>query len=329
MATLILLIFIGIAIYFAVTRLALPQKCPGCGRAQVPQHTQCPFCGTSYRVPRPQVRQPRVVAYLTGVRGPYQGQELSLPGGQFSIGRGPGNSLSLADPHVPHRHAVITPASGGYMLYDQVGSRGTYVNGQRIPHHFLRPGDQIQIGQSAFVFQGPGRAGPGVPSFAFPSLSWDEIQRGIHALTTGRKISGSGALLALLCFFLPWVRMSCGVEIRASGLDLAANSLDPDAPSWLLFLVPIMAIAVLWTIYTILDKGSVKDRAVATRKLIFGAVGFLPTISVYISFQNARNDPANMGLGYLFELMYGYWGTVLGWIGVIVGAWLDLKEEQR
>ena len=329
MTTLIILILIGGAIYFAVTWLVLPQKCPGCGRARVPQRTQCPFCGASYRAPQPQVRQPSRGAYLTGVRGPYQGQELGLPGGQFSIGRDPENSLSLADPHVSRRHAVIVPQSGGYVLYDQVGSGGTFVNGQHITHHFLRPGDQIQIGQSIFVFQGPKPAGVSVPFPAVPSLSWDGIQRGIRGLTTGRKISGSGALLVLLCFFLPWVRMSCGVEITASGLDLAANSPDPDAPSWLLFLVPIMAIAVLWTIYTVLDKGSVKDRAVAIRELIFGAVGFLPTISVYISLQNARNDPANLGLGYLFELMYDYWGTVLGWIGVIVGAWLDLKEEQR
>lgn len=328
MATLILLILTGVAIYFAVTQLALPQKCPGCGRARVPRRTQCPFCGASYRAPRPQVRLPGRGAYLTGVQGPYQGRELSLPGGQFSIGRSPDNSLSLADPHVSPRHAVITPAPGGYVLYDQVGSSGTYVNGQRITQHFLRPGDQIQIGQSIFVFQGPKPAGVGVPSPAAPPLSWGEIQRGVRGLTTGRKISGSGALLALLCFFLPWIRMSCGVQITASGLDLATAPSQIGQPTWLLFLVPVMAIAVLWTLYSTLNQPQIRARIVATRELIFGAVGFLPTLVVYISFQNARNNPANLGLGYLFELMYGYWGTVLGWIGVIVGAWLDLKEQR-
>ena len=55
-----------------------------------------------------------------------------------------------------------------------------------------------------------------------------------------RRINLSAAIIVLVCFFLPWVQVSCaGAKDTLSGLDLARHD---DA---LLWLIPLMMCAVL------------------------------------------------------------------------------------
>lgn len=55
-----------------------------------------------------------------------------------------------------------------------------------------------------------------------------------------RRINLSAAIIVLVCFFLPWVKVSCaGASDNLSGLDLARQ----DSP--LLWLVPLLVGAVL------------------------------------------------------------------------------------
>jgi hypothetical protein len=56
-----------------------------------------------------------------------------------------------------------------------------------------------------------------------------------------RSVTLSMALIALICFFLPWVHLSCGAsENRLSGVDLARDSHTG------LWLIPLLMIAVLF-----------------------------------------------------------------------------------
>jgi hypothetical protein len=56
-----------------------------------------------------------------------------------------------------------------------------------------------------------------------------------------RRITTSMALIALTCFFLPWVQLSCGAsENRLSGVDLAR---DGHGALWL---IPLLMLAVLF-----------------------------------------------------------------------------------
>jgi hypothetical protein len=56
-----------------------------------------------------------------------------------------------------------------------------------------------------------------------------------------RRITTSMALIALICFFLPWVQLSCGAsENRLSGVDLAR---DGHGALWL---IPLLMLAVLF-----------------------------------------------------------------------------------
>jgi hypothetical protein len=57
----------------------------------------------------------------------------------------------------------------------------------------------------------------------------------------GKRVTLSMALIALTCFFLPWVQLSCGTsESRLSGVDLAR---DGHSGLWL---IPVLMLAVLF-----------------------------------------------------------------------------------
>jgi dolichol kinase len=56
-----------------------------------------------------------------------------------------------------------------------------------------------------------------------------------------RRVTISLALIALICFFLPWVQLSCGAsENRLSGVDLARDGHNG------LWLIPFFMLAVLF-----------------------------------------------------------------------------------
>ena len=56
-----------------------------------------------------------------------------------------------------------------------------------------------------------------------------------------RRVTTSMALIALICFFLPWVQLSCGSsENRLSGVDLAR---DGHSGLWL---IPFLMLVVLF-----------------------------------------------------------------------------------
>jgi hypothetical protein len=55
-----------------------------------------------------------------------------------------------------------------------------------------------------------------------------------------RRVTTSMSLIALICFFLPWVHLSCGTsENRLSGVDLAR---DGHSGLWL---IPVLMLVVL------------------------------------------------------------------------------------
>jgi len=56
----------------------------------------------------------------------------------------------------------------------------------------------------------------------------------------GRRISLSAAVFVLICFFMPWVQVSClGVKASDSGTDIARND------DRLLWAVPILMLIIL------------------------------------------------------------------------------------
>jgi hypothetical protein len=81
------------------------------------------------------------------------------------------------------------------------------------------------------------------------------------------------------------------------------------------------------SIYLAVSNPNLKARAIALWEFIAGFVGLIVTGLVYFAVQDARSNPEYFGMGLLLNLIYGYWGTLAGFIAVIVGAILDLKES--
>src|SRR5258708_30510344 len=56
-----------------------------------------------------------------------------------------------------------------------------------------------------------------------------------------RRITVTLALIVLICFFLPWVQLSCGASTsRLSGVDLARDGHNS------LWLIPLLMLAILF-----------------------------------------------------------------------------------
>ncbi len=75
-------------------------------------------------------------------------QGLNLDKPVITIGRAPGNDLTLPHPSVSGRHAQITKQQDGrFMVQDMGSTNGTYVNGVRIaPSAVAGPGDRVTVG---------------------------------------------------------------------------------------------------------------------------------------------------------------------------------------
>jgi pSer/pThr/pTyr-binding forkhead associated (FHA) protein len=84
----------------------------------------------------------------------YLSHDLELPVGDFIIGRSDECQLSLDDPLVSRRHAVLRVRNDGVSLEDLGSRNGVVLNGTKIHgEHDLDPGDRIGIGSQEMTLQ--------------------------------------------------------------------------------------------------------------------------------------------------------------------------------
>jgi hypothetical protein len=77
----------------------------------------------------------------------YLHHDLELNEGQFAVGRSAGCQLSLDDPLVSRRHALLVVSRDGVTIEDLQSRNGVVVNGQRITSKTpLHAGDKVVIG---------------------------------------------------------------------------------------------------------------------------------------------------------------------------------------
>jgi hypothetical protein len=69
----------------------------------------------------------------------------------ITIGRATTNSLMLDDEQVSREHARIVATGDARTIYDLGSSNGTFVNGQRVAHQVLQPGDRITLGAATLL----------------------------------------------------------------------------------------------------------------------------------------------------------------------------------
>lgn len=78
-----------------------------------------------------------------------QGNRIPVPlvRDDYSIGRGPENTLRLTERNVSRQHASLRRENGRWLLVDLDSYNGSYINGQRVPgQQELADGDLIQLG---------------------------------------------------------------------------------------------------------------------------------------------------------------------------------------
>jgi len=91
-------------------------------------------------------------------QGPQPGQTFLLDRDVLTIGRDPGNDITIDDGQISRQHARIT-RQGGFLILEDIGStNGTFVNGMRlVASHTLANGDVVGMGDAvALTFYGSG-----------------------------------------------------------------------------------------------------------------------------------------------------------------------------
>ena len=80
----------------------------------------------------------------------FQGRRIPIAS-RITIGRDPGNSITLDDMLASRFHAVVQKVKDAYYVEDLGSTNGTFVNGGRIPSQKyvrLQPADTVLIGRS-------------------------------------------------------------------------------------------------------------------------------------------------------------------------------------
>jgi hypothetical protein len=79
------------------------------------------------------------------------GRSLALaPSATIRIGRAADNDLHLEDTFVSSHHARMSVTAEGFLLEDLGSTNGTFLNGQEADRAWLKPGDEVAIGDSVF-----------------------------------------------------------------------------------------------------------------------------------------------------------------------------------
>lgn len=144
------------------------------------------------------------VPSLFVIRGNDQGSRFELRQDVLGLGRDSSNYVQLHDTEVSRQHAEIRRVNNVFTLVDLGSSNGTFVNGQRIRHHVLASGDQVQVGGTLMLFTGPA----------------DEIEQDLTAkisITSG-QVSGEESHI------IRSVTQEEGSRIFAFDADLPQNS---------------------------------------------------------------------------------------------------------
>src|SRR4051812_1701867 len=90
---------------------------------------------------------------LAIVRGPKRGTIVPLVLDETLIGRVDSSHIEVDDPAVSRLHARIERRTDGFYVTDLDSATGTLVNGRALSEAtLLRDGDEIAVGQVAFVF---------------------------------------------------------------------------------------------------------------------------------------------------------------------------------
>ncbi len=128
------------------------------------------------------------------------------------------------------------------------------------------------------------------------------------------KVTVSLAIILLVCFFLPWVQVSCGAQKdTATGLDLAR---DGERSLWL---IPLLAIVLIVC----------GLRLLRIDQWIFALLSLLSGLVVIYLMNHERIKFTSTSGVIEARLTAGFWLGLLAAIGVTASGILDLFRRPR
>lgn len=83
------------------------------------------------------------------------GKTIVLREGTTRIGRSPTADISLEDPTVSRRHAMVIREGDSVRILDDRSLNGVFVNGERVTGKVLADGDVVTLGRNELVFEAP------------------------------------------------------------------------------------------------------------------------------------------------------------------------------
>jgi pSer/pThr/pTyr-binding forkhead associated (FHA) protein len=81
------------------------------------------------------------------------GRRTVLSGARVVMGRSRDCDIVIDDPNVSRRHAELRRQGDTWMVADLGSTNGVKVNGRRVEHAVLKPGDEITLGLSRLSFE--------------------------------------------------------------------------------------------------------------------------------------------------------------------------------
>lgn len=151
--------------------------------------------------------------------------------------------------------------------------------------------------------------------------------------TAGTLLSGIASAVLIVLFFAPWLT-ACGVQVSA--MDLATSqqpsSMDQGvegqpSPSWLLG-IPAVGVVGLLVALSALNKPVAVVKSRARLNLL---LSFYPLACVAILYMGIKGPPqeGQMDLRPLVQLEYGFWGTALAALLLLLGAIMDMGAARE
>ena len=130
-----------------------------------------------------------------------------------------------------------------------------------------------------------------------------------------RRINTSAAIIVFVCFFLPWVQVSCvGAKDALSGLDLARDG------EYLLLFIPVVMGALVLS--AIMRRGRDQDVAFAFASALCGF------IATYLMNRERLRVHDESGL-ITAQLTGWFWLGFFSTIAVAVSGMVMLLKQQR
>jgi signal transduction histidine kinase len=175
----------------------------------------------------------KLVPRLIVIKGLDEGRQFDLRGPVVPVGRDATNAIRLHDTEVSRRHAEfrLTLDGGGYRIADRGSSNGIFINGQPFKEAPLRPGDQIQIGQTVLVYSlARGESQPvGDLADRIRMVARPEAELVTQIVTTIGEAEGSRILSRADTSGSPWLRTRlANLAILYEACQAVSHILDLD-----------------------------------------------------------------------------------------------------